>query len=204
MATKRVLGINGSPRKDGNTAILIRKVFAELEAEGIETELVQLSGHPVRGCLGCGKCYERKDGRCVIETDILNDLIPRMRACDGLVLGSPTYFTDVTSNLPSDSAELARYVGGMYSGNSTTPLSRAYPRTTKGSNQVATIITGAPANYVAMGDNFEITVQAGKYSVMATANTPFFETFISDVDYQTPAAVVIGKVSSVARTERAQ
>jgi multimeric flavodoxin WrbA len=99
MAKKRVLGINGSPRKDGNTAILIRTVFAELEAEGIETELVQLSGHPVRGCLGCGKCYERKDGRCVIETDILNDLIPKMRACDGLVLGSPTYFTDVTSEM---------------------------------------------------------------------------------------------------------
>jgi multimeric flavodoxin WrbA len=95
----KVVAFNGSARKDGNTAILIRKVFAELEAEGIETELFQLAGRKIRGCTACGKCYENKDKRCVVDNDILNECIEKMVEADGIILGSPTYFADVTTEM---------------------------------------------------------------------------------------------------------
>ncbi len=93
----KVVAFNGSARKDGNTAILIRKVFGELEAEGIETELVQLAGKKIRGCTACGKCYENKDKKCVVDNDILNECIGKMVEADGIIMGSPTYFADVTT-----------------------------------------------------------------------------------------------------------
>ena len=93
----KVVAINGSARKDGNTAILIRHVFRELESEGIETELVQLAGHVIRGCIACYKCFERKDGHCAVTGDIINDCIDRMHEADGIIIGSPTYFADVTA-----------------------------------------------------------------------------------------------------------
>jgi len=93
----KVVAINGSARKDGNTAILIRHVFRELESEGIETELVQLAGHVIRGCIACYHCFERKDGHCAVTGDIINDCIDRMTEADGIIIGSPTYFADVTA-----------------------------------------------------------------------------------------------------------
>lgn len=95
----KVLAINGSARKDGNTAILINTVFGQLEKEGVETEMVQLAGHKIRGCTACGECYKNKDKRCVIKGDIVNDCIEKMLAADGIILGSPTYFSNVTSEL---------------------------------------------------------------------------------------------------------
>ena len=95
----KVIAFNGSARKDGNTAILIRRVFAELEAEGIETELVQLAGQTIRGCTACGQCYKNKNRRCVIDNDIVNDCIEKMLAADGIILGSPTYFADLTAEM---------------------------------------------------------------------------------------------------------
>jgi multimeric flavodoxin WrbA len=95
----KVVAFNGSARKDGNTAILIRRVLAALEAEGIETELVQLAGKAIRGCTACMKCVEKLDGRCVIEKDVVNECIAKMVAADGIILGSPTYFADVTAEM---------------------------------------------------------------------------------------------------------
>lgn len=95
----KVVAFNGSARKDGNTAILIRKVFSELEAEGIETELVQMAGKKIRGCTACGKCYENKDKRCVVDNDILNECLEKMVEADGIILGSPTYFADVSTEM---------------------------------------------------------------------------------------------------------
>ena len=95
----KVVAFNGSARKDGNTAILIRKVFAELEAEGIETELVQFAGKKIRGCTACGKCYENKDKKCVVDNDILNECLEKMVEADGIILGSPTYFADVSTEM---------------------------------------------------------------------------------------------------------
>jgi len=95
----KVVAFNGSARKDGNTALLIRKVFGELEAAGIETELVQLAGKPVRGCTACMQCWEKKDRQCVIKNDIVNQALEKMIAADGIILGSPTYFADVTAEM---------------------------------------------------------------------------------------------------------
>lgn len=93
----KVVAFNGSPRKDGNTAILIRHVFEELEKEGIETELVQLAGKPLSGCLGCYKCWQNRDQRCTQTGDDMNDYIARMVKADGIILGSPTYYADITT-----------------------------------------------------------------------------------------------------------
>jgi multimeric flavodoxin WrbA len=118
----KVLAINGSARKDGNTAIMLRTALAPIEAEGIETELVQLHGKVIQGCIACMKCWEKKDGHCAIKKDMLNEIIDKMVAADGIILGSPTYFANVSTNIKSiidragmvalaNDAMLARKVG---------------------------------------------------------------------------------------------
>ena len=95
----KVIAFNGSARKDGNTAIMIKQVFGELEKEGIETEMIQFSGQIIRGCIACYKCFENKDKRCAVKTDIVNDCIEKMLDADGIILASPTYFADVSAEL---------------------------------------------------------------------------------------------------------
>lgn len=95
----KVIGFNGSARKDGNTAILIRYVFEGLEKEGIETELYQLSGKKIHGCRACNKCFENKDKKCSFEDDVLNECIEKILGAEGVVLGSPTYFADLTTEM---------------------------------------------------------------------------------------------------------
>ena len=95
----KVVAFNGSPRKDGNTTILINRLFRELEKEGIETELVQLSGKEIRGCTACYKCFKNKDQQCSVKNDVANECIEKMIGADGIILGSPTYFTDVTAEM---------------------------------------------------------------------------------------------------------
>jgi multimeric flavodoxin WrbA len=79
--------------------LLIQHVFSALKQEGIETEMVQLAGHTIRGCHNCGACLRNKDGRCSITNDPVNDIIAMMREADGIVLGSPVYFSDITPEL---------------------------------------------------------------------------------------------------------
>jgi len=113
----KVLAINGSARKDGNTALLVRRALEELEAEGIDTELVQLAGVRLRGCAACYGCFKAKDRRCTVTDDAANDLIARMLEADGLILASPTYFADVTAELKAliDRAGLvAKANGNMF------------------------------------------------------------------------------------------
>ncbi len=95
----KVLAINGSPRKDGNTATLIKQVLFEIEKEKIETELIQLSGNIIRGCSACYQCKARKDNKCAISDDIVNDCIQKMMSADGIILGSPTYFCNVSTEM---------------------------------------------------------------------------------------------------------
>ncbi len=95
----KVIAFNGSARKDGNTAILIRQVFTELENQDIETEMIQLSGQKIRGCTACYKCFENKDRRCSVVDDPLNDYIEKMLQADGIILASPTYFADISAEL---------------------------------------------------------------------------------------------------------
>jgi len=113
----KVVAISGSARKDGNTAILVREVFGELGKEGIETELVQLSGERIRGCVACYQCWKNKDGRCAVEDDCINDLIGKMAAADGVILASPTYFADISTELKAviDRAGMVGLAsGGLY------------------------------------------------------------------------------------------
>ena len=95
----KVVAFNGSARKDGNTAILIKRVLKVLETEGFETELVQLAGEQIRGCNACRTCYNTKDKRCVIEDDKVNEYIGKMLEADAIILGSPVYFSMITSEL---------------------------------------------------------------------------------------------------------
>jgi multimeric flavodoxin WrbA len=93
----KVVAFNGSARKDGNTAILIREAFREIEKEGIETEMVQLAGQKIHGCIACGRCFQTKNQRCAVDDDIANTCIEKMIAADGIILASPTYFADVST-----------------------------------------------------------------------------------------------------------
>ena len=95
----KVLAINGSARPNGNTAILIRTIFAELEKQGIETEMIQLAGSQLRGCAACYGCFLTKNNKCVISEDILNECVAKMMAADGIILASPTYFADVSAEM---------------------------------------------------------------------------------------------------------
>jgi multimeric flavodoxin WrbA len=95
----KVIAFNGSPRKDGNTSLLINEVFSELEKEGIATELIDVGGRLMRGCTACMQCAKNKDGRCAIDNDALNECIEKMVEADGIILGSPVYFTDVTAEM---------------------------------------------------------------------------------------------------------
>ena len=93
----KVIGINGSARKDGNTSLLIKAVFAELEAEGIETDLVQLHGKALEPCKACFGCGGKR--QCVVKTDFFNECFAKMVEADGIVLGSPVYSADVTAGM---------------------------------------------------------------------------------------------------------
>ncbi|MCE5326563.1 MAG: flavodoxin family protein [Planctomycetaceae bacterium] len=95
----KVIAFNGSPRKDGNTAALIAKVFEALAEEGIETQMIQLGGNAVRGCIACYQCFDKKDCLCSQKNDMINDCIAAMRGADAIILGSPTYFGDLTPEL---------------------------------------------------------------------------------------------------------
>ena len=94
----KVVAFNGSPRKDGNTNVLLEEVLAVLQREGIETELVHLSG-AISGCIACSKCFENRDGKCALDKDAINECIEKMAEADGIVLGSPTHFADLTPAL---------------------------------------------------------------------------------------------------------
>ena len=95
----KVVAFNGSPNSDGNTAALLRKVLSPIARAGIDTELVQVGGQPVRGCAACRQCFHAKDRRCAFTDDIVNACIEKMVEADGIVMGSPTYFAGMTSEM---------------------------------------------------------------------------------------------------------
>lgn len=89
----------GSARKNGNTAYLLNTVLESLAAQGIATELVELAGHEITGCKACYSCFKNKDQRCIIDKDCVNDCIAKMVEADIILLGSPTYFADLSSEM---------------------------------------------------------------------------------------------------------
>ncbi len=92
----KVVAFNGSPRKNGNTFHLITTVLNTLQEQGIQTELVHIGGKPMRGCIACGTCREKQNRQCSITNDFVNDCITKMIEADGIIIGSPTYFSDLT------------------------------------------------------------------------------------------------------------
>jgi multimeric flavodoxin WrbA len=98
---------------------MLRKVLEPLEAAGWSTEYRQIGGKPIRGCMACFTCVEKKNGRCVIEGDVVNEYLELMYAADAIILGSPTYFADVTAELKAliDRAGFVALAnGGAFSG----------------------------------------------------------------------------------------
>jgi len=93
----KVIGINGSSRKGGNTSILIKTVFEQLEKEGIETELIELADKEIKGCMGCFACQKNK--QCIIKNDFFNEAFNKMVDADGIILGSPVYSADISSKM---------------------------------------------------------------------------------------------------------
>jgi multimeric flavodoxin WrbA len=94
----KVVAFNGSPRRNGNTAILIETTLQRLAAAGIETEHVQLGGARLAGCRGCGRCHQAQDLACAYTGDVLNACVQKMVAAEGIIIGSPVYFADLTAN----------------------------------------------------------------------------------------------------------
>ncbi len=95
----KVVGFNGSGRKDGNTAILLNLVLDELKKEGIGTELIQLAGEPLSGCMACYRCAANKDEKCSVTRDRMNEYIAKMKEAAGILLGSPTYISDMSASM---------------------------------------------------------------------------------------------------------
>lgn len=88
----KVLLVNGSPHRQGNTAVALAEVSEQLAKQGIDSEIVWLGVKPVRGCVACGQCKQNGNNRCVFGDDVTNQIISKMEECDALVLGSPVYY----------------------------------------------------------------------------------------------------------------
>ena len=88
----KVLLVNGSPRKQGNTFTALQELARTLESEGLETEILQLGNKPVRGCIGCGVCKKKANGRCTFDDDVCNQLCSAADSADAFVFGSPVYY----------------------------------------------------------------------------------------------------------------
>ncbi len=115
----KAIAINGSPRRGGNTEMLLKQALAPLEAAGWETELVHLGGSAIRGCRACYHCFDAKDSRCGQKEDFFNECFAKLVAADAILLGSPTYFTDVSSEMKAllDRAGLVALAnGGLFRG----------------------------------------------------------------------------------------
>ena len=93
------IAISGSPRKGGNTEILLNEVLAQLDKAGWQTELAKVGGTDIRGCLACNKCFEHHDNSCIQKKDVFNDLYAKMLKADAIILGSPVYFAAVGADL---------------------------------------------------------------------------------------------------------
>ncbi len=95
----KVLAVNGSARRGGNTMRLLETALAPVEAAGIEVEAIELGAKKVQGCTACGQCYKKQDGACHGRRDFGNEVIEKMAEADGMLLGSPVYFADVTAEM---------------------------------------------------------------------------------------------------------
>lgn len=97
----KVVAFNGSPNKEGNTYHAIKIIAAELEKEGIETEIIHVGNKSIRGCIACNQCAKNKNERCVLPGDEVNEWIQKMKEADGIILGSPVHYSSVGATMKS-------------------------------------------------------------------------------------------------------
>ncbi len=95
----KVIAFNGSPRSGGNTELMLKRILAAVEAEGIETELVKVGGERIRGCRACYVCRKMQNKKCVYNEDLLNGFAEKIFEADAVVLGSPSYFCQMTAEM---------------------------------------------------------------------------------------------------------
>lgn len=95
----KAVAINGSPRKDGNTAFMLNTVLEAMKTEGIETKLIQIGGTNIHGCRACWACKKLQNGKCVCNDDIFNDVVQEALEADVILLGTPSYYSDMTPEL---------------------------------------------------------------------------------------------------------
>jgi multimeric flavodoxin WrbA len=163
----KVVAFNCSPRKEGNTARLIRVVLEELENEAIATEFVQVGKKKIRGCIACYKCLEKKDGRCHggKEGDILNDCLNKMIEADGILIGSPTYFANVSTEAKAliDRAGLVSRVNG-------TLLKRKVGAAVSPARRAGALQTFTAINYLFLAN--EMVIPGSSYWNLAYGRNP--------------------------------
>lgn len=97
----KVVAFNGSPKKNGNTYEAIKAVGDELHKENIEVEIIHVGNKVIRGCMACGGCIKNRDEKCVINNDEVNDWIQKIKEADGIILGSPVYFSAIAGTMKS-------------------------------------------------------------------------------------------------------
>jgi multimeric flavodoxin WrbA len=95
----KVLAVNTSPRKNGNTSIILNEMSKILKEANIETEIYNIPNEAIRGCTACMTCFKKQNMQCITKDDCLNDVVAKMAEADGLILGSPTYFADVNAEM---------------------------------------------------------------------------------------------------------
>ncbi len=113
------IAVNGSPRKGGNTEILLKEVLRVLRKARWRTEFMEVGGTDIRGCSACGMCLVRKDRQCAIKKDVFNKVFAKMLKADAIILGSPVYFGGVCSDMKAlveRSGYVARANGNAFQG----------------------------------------------------------------------------------------
>jgi multimeric flavodoxin WrbA len=97
----KVVAINGSSHKDGNTAAVLEAMAQVLNEEGIDTEILQAGGQSIHGCVDCGYCRKSEGNRCVFNDDVVNAFSAKMRDADGIIIGAPTYYSGIPGDMKS-------------------------------------------------------------------------------------------------------
>ena len=97
----KVVAINGSPRKEGNTFHALSILGEELKKEGIDFEIIHVGNKNIRGCMACGKCSQTKDEKCSMAGDFVNESIQQMKEADGIIISSPVYFAGIAGTMKS-------------------------------------------------------------------------------------------------------
>lgn len=95
----KVVAFNGSPKKEGNTYHAIKIVTKELEKENIDIEIIHVGNKSIRGCTACGQCIKNKNEKCVLQGDEVNEWIQKMKEADGIILGSPVYYSSISGTM---------------------------------------------------------------------------------------------------------